>query len=44
VIEFPGQNSYWVRIRPAGDNRQQAEFLARNLRPIEGETFLMRLD
>jgi rare lipoprotein A len=44
VIEFAGQNSYWVRIRPAGDNREQAEFLARNLHPAEGEAFLTRLD
>jgi rare lipoprotein A len=44
VIEFAGQNSYWVRIRPQGDSREQAEFLARNLRPTEGEAFLTRLD
>jgi rare lipoprotein A len=44
VIEFPGQDSYWVRIRPEGDNRQQAEFIARHLRPAEGEAFLTRLD
>ncbi len=44
VIEFPGENSYWVRIRPEGDDRQQAEFIARRLRPTEGEAFLTRLD
>jgi len=44
VIEFPGEDSYWVRIRPQGDNRQQAESIARNLRPTEGEAFLTRLD
>ena len=44
VIEFPGQNSYWVRIRPQGDNRQQAESIARHLRPGEAEAFLTRLD
>jgi rare lipoprotein A len=44
VIEFPGENSYWVRIRPEGDNREQAEFIARHLRPVEGEAFLTRLD
>jgi rare lipoprotein A len=44
VIEFPGENHYWVRIRPQGDNRQQAEFIARHLRPAEGEAFLTRLD
>jgi rare lipoprotein A len=46
VIEFPGQDSYWVRIRPEGDNREQAEFIARHLRPseAEAEAFLTRLD
>jgi rare lipoprotein A len=46
VIEFPGQKSYWVRIRPQGDNRQQAESIARHLRPgeAEAEAFLTRLD
>jgi rare lipoprotein A len=46
VIEFPGQASYWVRIRPEGDNRQQAEFIARHLRPsdADAEAFLTRLD
>jgi len=45
VIEFPGQeSSYWVRIRPQGDNRQQAELIAGRLRPAEGEAFLTRLD
>jgi rare lipoprotein A len=44
VIEFPGEDSYWVRIRPQGDNRQQAESIADRLRPSEGEAFLTRLD
>jgi rare lipoprotein A len=44
VIEFPGENSYWVRIRPEGDNREMAEYIARHLRPSEGEAFLTRLD
>jgi rare lipoprotein A len=46
VIEFPGQDSFWVRIRPQGDNRQQAESIARHLRPseAEAEAFLTRLD
>jgi len=45
VIEFPGQeSSFWVRIRPLGDNRQQAEVIAKQLRPSEGEAFLTRLD
>jgi rare lipoprotein A len=44
VIEFPGEDSYWVRIRPEGDDKQEAELIARNLRPTEGEAFLTRLD
>jgi rare lipoprotein A len=44
VIEFAGQNSYWVRIRPAGDDRQTAEYIADHLQPVEGEAFLTRLD
>ena len=44
VIEFPGEDSYWVRIRPQGDDREQAERIARKLRPAEGKAFLTRLD
>ncbi len=44
VIEFPGKASYWVRIRPQGDDREQAELIARRLRPAEGEAYLTRLD
>jgi rare lipoprotein A len=44
VIEFPGEKSYWVRIRPEGDNKRQAELIARQVRPAEGEAYLTRLD
>jgi rare lipoprotein A len=44
VIEFPGEASYWVRIRPEGDDRDQAERIARKLHPAEGKAFLTRLD
>ena len=44
VIEFPGEASYWVRIRPQGDNREQAQSIARRLRPAEGDAYLTRLD
>ncbi|WP_420238236.1 septal ring lytic transglycosylase RlpA family protein [Telmatobacter bradus] len=44
VIEFPGENSYWVRIRPEGDDRKEAETIARKLKPEEGTAFLTRLD
>ena len=46
VIEFPGHDSFWVRIRPQGDNREQAESIARHFRPseAEAEAYLTRLD
>jgi rare lipoprotein A len=44
VIEFPGEHSYWVRIRPEGDDREMAEYIARHLQPIEGDAYLTRLD
>lgn len=44
VIEFPGENSYWVRIRPLGDNRGMAEYIARHTQPVEGNAYLTRLD
>jgi rare lipoprotein A len=44
VIEFSGEDKYWVRIRPKGDDRKQAERIARSLHPAEGEAFLTRLD
>ena len=44
VIEFPGTDSYWVRIRPQGDNRELAETIASRLKPAEGEAFLTRMD
>ena len=44
VIEFAGERSYWVRIRPEGDDRQEAEAIARHLRLTEGDAYLTRLD
>lgn len=44
VIDFSGPTGYWVRIRPQGDNREQAEAIARQLRPEEGDAYLVRLD
>jgi rare lipoprotein A len=44
VIEFPGERSYWVRIRPPRDDRDQAEEIARRLRPEQGVAYLTRLD
>ena len=44
VIEFPGERSFWVRIRPQGDDREQAEEMARRMQPDEGVAYLTRLD
>lgn len=44
VIEFAGERSYWVRIRPAGDDREQAEDMAQRIQPEEGVAYLTRLD
>ena len=44
VIDFQGPTGYWVRIRPQGDNREQAERIAQRLRPAEGDAYLVRLD
>jgi rare lipoprotein A len=44
VIEFAGERSYWVRIRPAGDDREQAEDMSQRIQPEEGVAYLTRLD
>jgi rare lipoprotein A len=46
VIEFPGTDSYWVRIRPQGDNREVAERIARRLKLKDEDAlpYLTRLD
>jgi rare lipoprotein A len=44
VIDFEGPTGYWVRIRPQGDNREQAQMIAHRLRPAEGDAYLVRLD
>lgn len=44
VIEFSGESSYWVRIRPQGDDRAMAEWIARRTQPVEGAAYLTRLD
>jgi rare lipoprotein A len=44
VIEFPGRDSFWVRIRPEGDDRARAEYIAQRVHPTEGQAFLTRLD
>lgn len=44
VIEFQGPTGFWVRIRPAGDDRSVAVAIAQTLKPNEGEAWLVRLD
>ena len=44
VIEFAGPTGYWVRIRPEHDNREMAMNIANQLRPSQGEAWLVRLD
>ena len=44
VIEFAGEASWWVRIRPEGDDREEAEAIARRVHPDEGDAYLTRLD
>ena len=44
VIEFFGEKSFWVRIRFGGDDREQAEDMARRIQPNEGTAYLTRLD
>ena len=44
VIEFTGPTGHWVRIRPANDDRERATEIAQELKPSEGEAYLVRLD
>jgi rare lipoprotein A len=44
VIEFTGPTGHWVRIRPQGDNKHEAEAIESSLEPAEGAAYLTRLD
>jgi rare lipoprotein A len=44
VIQFTGPTGEWVRIRPQGDDKQQAEEVASKTHVKEGGVFLVRLD
>jgi rare lipoprotein A len=44
VIQFTGPTGEWVRLRPQGDDKREAEQVARNTRVKEGGVFLVRLD
>jgi rare lipoprotein A len=44
VIQFTGPTGEWVRIRPQGDDKRQAEEVASRTHVKEGGVFLVRLD
>ncbi|HEV3151109.1 MAG TPA: septal ring lytic transglycosylase RlpA family protein [Acidobacteriaceae bacterium] len=44
VIEFTGPTGHWVRIRPFRDDKDRAVEIAHELKPSEGEAYLVRLD
>jgi rare lipoprotein A len=44
VIEFTGPTGHWVRIRPQRDDKDRAVEIAHELKPREGEAYLVRLD
>jgi rare lipoprotein A len=44
VIEFTGPTGHWVRIRPYRDDKERAAEIAKELKPSEGEAYLVRLD
>lgn len=44
VIEFAGPTGHWVRIRPLHDDKGRAVEIARDLKPSEGDAYLVRLD
>ncbi len=44
VIQFTGPTGEWVRLRPAGDDKRQAQEVAAKTHVKEGGVFLVRLD
>jgi len=44
VIEFTGPTGHWVRIRPLNDDKGRAVEIAKEVKPHEGEAYLVRLD
>ena len=44
VIQFTGPTGEWVRLRPQGDDKHQAEEVASKTHVKEGGVFLVRLD
>lgn len=44
VLQFTGPTGDWVRIRPAGDDKQTAQAILHKTKVPEGAAFLVRLD
>ncbi len=44
VIEFTGPTGHWVRIKPANGDKGRALALVNEIKPKEGEAYLVRLD
>ncbi len=44
VIQFTGPTGEWVRLRPAGDDKREAQEVASKTHVKEGGVFLVRLD
>jgi rare lipoprotein A len=44
VVQFTGPTGEWVRLRPAGDDKQMAQEVASKTHVKEGGVFLVRLD
>jgi rare lipoprotein A len=44
VVQFTGPTGEWVRLRPEGDDKHQAEEVASKTHVKEGGVFLVRLD
>ncbi len=44
VVQFTGPTGEWVRLRPQGDDKHQAEEVASKTHVKEGGVFLVRLD
>jgi rare lipoprotein A len=44
VVQFTGPTGEWVRLRPAGDDKKQAQEVAAKTHVKEGGVFLVRLD
>ena len=44
MIEFTGPTGHWVRIKPENGDKGRAVELANEIKPKEGEAYLVRLD